>query len=703
MTLKEKLFQLEQFNSVLLKPLKGWDATGPMQQLGIKEGELSLTGSVLNSMGAERMKDIQYDFLKKNSNGIPLMFMHDVIHGYRTIYPINLGLAASFNLELIHSCAEMAAREAVVDGVNVTFAPMVDLARDARWGRVMETSGEDTYLTSIIAKTTVDGYKKGGVATCVKHLAAYGAAEAGKDYSVADMSEYTMREYYLPAYKAAIDAGADMVMPSFNVLNGIPATGNKWLLTDVLRNEWGFDGVVVSDYAAVAELVAHGYAEDDKDAAYKAFSAGVDIEMCSANYVHYLEELLSEEKISEKQIDAAVLRVLNLKKKLGLFNNPYRYADYNRAEEIILCDDHREIARKAVEESCVLLKNDGILPFSKETKSVAVIGPHGNTGHVLGWWLCGGLAEETVTVCDGLRNYNENLEVCFERGCEGGLECTDESGISKAVESAKKCDAVVLCLGESENESGESNNKTYLDLPEVQYKLLNSVLEVNKNVVVLLFTGRPLAAVRLHRIAPAILNVWWPGTECGNAVANLLFGKVVPSGKLTMSFPYSSGQCPIYYNHFQSGRPAPKGRYDILHTTRYLDSPNEPLYPFGYGLSYTNFVYSEPILSANSLKRGESLEVSVTVINNGGYKAKEVVQLYIRDVCGSIVRPVKELKGFQKIVLEKGESKTVTFTITEDMLAFYGADGKRKAENGRFYIYIGTDSDVDTYKEFQLI
>ncbi len=702
MSLKEKIFQLEQFNSVLLKPLAGWDATGPMKDLKLAEEDLQYTGSVLNSTGAERMRDIQTEFLAKNEKKIPLAFMHDVIHGYRTIYPINLGLASSFNLDLMRDCAEMAATEAVLDGVNVTFAPMVDLARDARWGRVMETSGEDPYLNSQVAKVTVEGFKKGGIATCVKHFAAYGGALAGKDYAEVDMSEYALREYYLPAYKAAIDAGVDMVMPSFNVLNGIPATGNTWLMKDILREEWGFDGVIISDYGAIWELVAHGYAEDEKDAAYKALTAGVDVEMCSTMYAHNLEKLLQEGKITEAQIDKAVLRVLRLKEKLGLFEKPYRFADEKKADEIVLCDRHREIARKAAEESAVLLKNDGVLPLSKSTKTVAVIGPHGDTGHVLGWWLCGGLAEETVTVCDSLRRYKDDLTVRYAKGCEIGWDNTDECYISEAVELAKNSEAVVLCLGEKEEESGESNSKTNLDLPEIQYKLLEKILEVNQNVAVLLFTGRPLACTRLQAKAPAILNVWWPGTECGNAVANLLFGEVVPSGKITMSFPYSSGQCPIYYNHYRTGRPSPHGRYDILHATRYLDTPNEPLYPFGYGLSYSEFDYSAVELSSNVMKRGEEITASVTVTNTGKYKAKETVQLYIRDLAGSFVRPVKELKDFEKIELDAGESKKVAFTITEETLAFYGADMQKKAENGKFHVFIGGSSDVESYQEFEL-
>ena len=703
MSLREKIFQLEQFNSVLLKPLKGWDATGPMKNLGLTEEDLKATGSVLNSMGAERMKDIQTKFLEKNEKKIPLAFMHDVIHGYRTIYPINLGLACSFDLDLMRDLAEMAAKEAVLDGVNVTFAPMVDLARDARWGRVMETSGEDPYLNSLIAAATVEGFQKGGIATCVKHFAAYGGAVAGKDYAEVDMSEYTLREYYLPAYKAAIDAGADMVMPSFNLLNGIPATGNQWLLQDILRDEWGFDGVIVSDYAAISELIVHGYAEDEKDAAYKAMTAGVDVEMCSTMYAHNMEALLKEGKITEAQIDKAVMRVLRLKEKLGLFENPYRFADAKKAQEVILCEKHRDLARKAVEESAVLLKNDGILPLPKTTKSVAVIGPHGDTGHVLGWWLCGGLAEETVTVCDGLRGYGNNLNVRYAKGCEIGWNSTDERYIEEAVEFAKNSEAVVLCLGEKEEESGESNSKTNLDLPEIQYKLLKAVLAVNQNVVALLFTGRPLAITRLDKLAPAILNVWWPGTECGSAVANLLFGRAVPSGKITMTFPYSSGQCPIYYNHCRTGRPSPYGRYDIVHATRYLDTPNEPLYPFGYGLSYASFAYSDLELSADTMQSGDKITASVTVTNMGAYRAKETVQFYICDVAASVVRPVKELKGFEKIKLGAGESKKVSFVITEETLAFYGAGMRRSAEKGKFRIFIGANSTVTEYKEFQLL
>ena len=425
--------------------------------------------------------------------------------------------------------------------------------------------------------------------------------------------------------------------------------------------------------------------------------------MCSTLYAQNLEKLLEEGAINESKIDEAVLRVLSLKDKLGLFENPYRYANPEKTKELFLCEKHRDIARKAVEESAVLLKNNGVLPLREDTKSVAVIGPHGDTGHVLGWWLCGGLAEETVSVREGLQRYNRELVVRYAKGCECDWNSLDESGIAEAVRLAEISEAVVLCLGEREEESGESNSKTNLDLSQAQYKLLESVLEVNKNVVILLFTGRPLAITRLDRIAPAILNVWWPGTECGNAVANLLFGKVVPSGKVTMSFPYSAGQCPIYYNHYRTGRPSPYGRHDIVHSTRYIDTPNEPLYPFGYGLSYTEFEYSNLQLSSQTMARGSEIKATVTVKNIGAYKAKETVQLDICDLSGSFVRPVKELKGFQKIELDVGESRGLTFVITEEMLAFYGSDMKKKAESGKFYVFIGSNSAVTEYKEFQLL
>ena len=706
MTVKEKIYQLLMMNTLAYAGKKEENLTGPAAKLIFDKNYLFESGSALNSVGARRMIDIQKNYLENSKNKIPLIFTQDVIHGYRTLYPVNLAIASSFDTKLAHDCAQMAAKEASIDGVQVTFAPMVDLVRDPRWGRVMESSGEDPYLNCKMAKATVEGYQgdmgKYNIAACVKHFAAYGAAEGGRDYNCVDMGEPTLRNYYLPAYKAAIDAGVMTLMTSFNSLNGVPSAGNKWLVKDILRDEWGFDGVVISDYASFREMIVHGYAEDGKDAAYKAMEATGDIEMSSTNYPLYLEELISEGKISMEQLDKAVLRVLKLKDDLGLFDNPYRSTDVEEAEKIILCKEHRDLARYAAEESAVLLKNNGILPLKEDVSSVAVIGPLANTGEIFGNWHCGAKAEETITVLDGIKSIIGD-RAKYAKGCDIEITSTDESQIAKAVKLAKKSEKVVLCLGEHQFDSGESQCKAILELPEVQYKLLNEVLKVNKNVVVLLFTGRPLAIERLDAIAPAILNMWMPGTEGGNAAANLLFARSVPSGKITMSFPRVSGQCPIYYNSYNTGRP--KLQKDLVrekYTSSYLDVLNSPLYPFGYGMSYSTFEYSDKAIDKTIMTRGEKIIASVKVKNTGNYKCKEIVQLYIRDLVGSIVRPVKELKGFEKIELDIGEQKTVTFEIDEESLAFYGADLTKKAENGKFQVFIGASSDCEPFAEFEL-
>ena len=557
-----------------------------------------------------------------------------------------------------------------------------------------------------MAKATVEGFQgnmgKYNVAACVKHYAAYGAAEAGRDYNTVELGERTLREYYLPSYKAAVDAGVKTLMTSFNVVNGVPLTGNKWLVNDILRKEWGFDGAIITDYCAVREMVVHGYADCDKQAAEMAINTGIDIEMVSTTFPQYLEELIKEKKVTKKQIDKAVLRVLKLKEELGLFDNPYRATSVEEANEIILCKEHRDLARYAAEQSAVLLKNNNILPLSEDVSSVAVIGPLGNTGKIHGSWFCGGRAEDTVSVFDGIKDIIGD-RVKYAQGCDIALDSTDYSKIDEAVELAKNSEAVVLCIGEHQDDSGESNCKTKLEIPYVQYKLLFEILKVNKNVAVVLFTGRPLALERLEANAPAILNMWMPGTEGGSAAANLLFGRSVPSGKITMSFPRTVGQCPIYYNHYNTGRPKP---YDVgraVYTSAYIDSPNSPLYPFGYGLSYTTFEYSDHKISKEWMKEGETITASVKVKNTGKYKAKETVQLYVRDLYGSTVRPVKELKGFEKIELDVGEEKIVTFEITEETLAFYGADMKRKAEKGEFRVFIGTNSACKPFATFMLV
>ena len=710
MSLKEKIYHLEQITTATF--LTKWSTyhiiTGPDSKLKLDKDMIFDVGTSLNLVGAETMIDALSNFLDKSKFKRPPVFMQDIIHGHRTLYPINLAVAASFNRELAKELAAMAAKEASLDGVSVTFAPMVDLVRDPRWGRVMESSGEDPYLSSEMAKATVEGYQGDmgpyNIAACVKHYAAYGAAEAGRDYNTVDMSERTLREYYLPAYKAAVDAGVKMLMTAFNIVDGVPCVGNEHLLKDILRDEWGFDGVVISDYGAVQEMVVHGAAEDKKEAAYLAMKAGCDIEMMSSCYAEYLEELINEGKITVEMVDKSVLRILNLKEELGVFDKPYRSVNVEESKAVQLSPEHREKARRGAEESAVLLKNNGILPLDKNVSSIALIGPNANTGEIHGSWHCGGKAEETITVYEGIKNIVGD-KVSYAKGCHIEHDTTDTSLIDEAVELAKNSELVILCLGEHQEHSGEGNCRASIELPEVQYQLLDRVLEVNKNVVVVLFTGRPLAMSRLDAAAPAILNMWMPGTEGGNACARLLFGDVVPSGKITMTFPRVLGQCPIYYNYYTTGRPKlPEDDLNrVRFTSSYLDIPNSPLYPFGYGLSYTSFEYSDLTLSDTTMTKDGKLVASAKIKNTGKYKAKEAVQFYIRDVKGSCVRPVKELKGFEKIELDVGEEKTVSFEITEPMLRYWNQKLEHVSEKGQFQVFIGKDSTCAPFASFELV
>ena len=708
MTLDEKIYHLVQMTTMTYLKADGTDiVTGPNSTMKLDKEYIYDVGTLLNLVGAQTMIDAQTNFLKNSKKKIPPIFMQDVIHGHRTLYPVNLGIAASFDKQLAHDVAKMAAYEASLDGVSVAFAPMVDLVRDPRWGRVMESSGEDPYLNSEMAYATVKGFQGDmgphNVAACVKHYAAYGAAEAGRDYNTVDMSERTLRQYYLPPYKGAVDAGVKMVMTAFNIVDGVPCSANKHLIKDILREEWGFDGVVISDYSAYEEMRDHGYCANRKECAYLAMDATSDIEMMSPCYANHLKELVNEGKITEEQIDKAVLRILDLKNELGVLDNPYRSVNLEESKRVQVGPEHRALARYAAEESAVLLKNDGILPFSKDIKSVAVIGPNGNTGAIHGNWPCGGKIEETITVLEGVKNIVGD-RVKYAKGCNIEYDTTDESMIDEAVKLAAQVDAVILCLGEHQDYSGEGDSRTYIDIPDVQYKLLDRILEVNKNTAVALFAGRPLTISRLDEKAPAILDMWMPGTEGGNACANLIFGNAVPSGKITMTFPRVLGQVPIYYNAYMTGRP--KLEEDdfnrVRFTSSYLDMANSPLYPFGYGLSYTDFEYSDFKLSADTMQRGEALTASVKVKNTGKYKAKEVVQLYIRDLVGSVVRPVKELKGWEKIELDIGEEKTVEFTITEEMLKFWTKDMKFEAENGTFDVFIGKNSACHKFASFEL-
>ena len=710
MSLKDKIYCLEQITTATF--LTKWSTyeiiTGPNSKLKLDKDMIFDVGTSLNLVGAETMIDAQSNYLKNSKKKIPLSIMQDVIHGHRTLYPINLGIAASFDRSLAKEVAAMAAKEASLDGVSVTFAPMVDLVRDPRWGRVMESSGEDPYLNSEMAKATVEGYQgdmgKYNIAACVKHFAAYGAAEAGRDYNTVDMSERTLREYYLPAYKAAVDAGVKMVMTAFNIVDGVPCVGNKHLVKDILRDEWGFDGIVISDYGAFEEMIAHGACEDKKECALKAMEATCDIEMMSSCYAEYLEELMNEGKITEEQIDTSVLRILNLKEELGILDKPYRSVSVEESKAVQLSPEHRAIARRAAEESAVLLKNDGVLPFSKDVSDVAVIGPLGATGKIHGSWHCGGKAEETVSVLDGMKNLLGD-KVKYAQGCQIEYDSQDTSLIDEAVELARNSRCVVLCLGEHQDYSGEANCRANIELPEVQYKLLDRILEVNKNVAVALFTGRPLAISRLAKTAPAILNMWMPGTEGGNACANLIFGEAVPSGKITMTFPRVLGQCPIYYNYYMTGRPKlPENDFDrVLYTSSFIDVPNSPLYPFGYGLSYTSFEYSDLKLSGTEMNADGKLIASAKIKNTGTYAGKEAVQFYIRDVKGSCVRPVKELKGFEKLELGVGEEKTVSFEITEPMLRYWNQKLEHVSEKGEFEVFIGKDSTCSSFAKFKLV
>ena len=707
MTLKEKLYQLQQVNSDIFIKGDNMPITGPDFLLEFDENYKYEVSSVYNSIGAERNIKIQEEFLKNSKNKIPIAFMLDIIHGYRTIYPINLGLACSFDRELVKECCQMAAKEASVDGIHLTFSPMLDVSRDARWGRCMESCGEDTYLTCEMARKSVEGFQGDGgkytIGASVKHIAGYSAPMSGKDYDSSDISEYTLREVYLPPYKSAVMAGAMVAMPAQNAINGVPGNGNSFLLKDILRDEWGFDGVTISDYGSIENLVKHGFCENKDEATAIAFDAQIDMEMVSTCYISRISKLIDMGVISMEQVDTAVMRVLKLKEKLGLFENPFGCADIEEAKKILGCAEHREIAKRSANESAVLLKNESVLPFSKDVKTVAVIGPLGNEKKIVGSWYCAYNPDETVTVLEGIRSLLPDANVVFEKGCEIDLGCEDTSQIEKAVEVAKNADVVILCVGEDQMDSGESNCKAHLNLSFAQKELISSVCKSNKNTALVLFTGRPLVLTDIEKDAGAILNMFFPGTEGGNSVAELIFGECVPSGKLTMSFPRCEGQCPIYYNHHRTANLRTDDNKRILYESGYIDSPNSPLYPFGYGLSYTTFEYSDFKLSAYEMTENDCIFASVKVKNTGKYNAKETVQLYIRDMVGSVVRPIKELKGFEKIELLPNEEKTVEFKIDKKTLEFVRRDLTVGVEKGDFQVFIGKDSTCVPFDSFRLV
>ena len=717
MTLDEKIGQLNL-------PGSGDIVTGQASNSDIgkkiKEGKV---GGLFNIKSVEKIKAVQKVAVEGSRLKIPLLFGMDVIHGYETVFPIPLGLSCSWDMKAIERSAQIAASEASADGICWTFSPMVDIARDPRWGRIAEGNGEDAYLGSQIAKAMVKGYqgdlsKNNNIMACVKHYALYGAAEAGRDYNTTDMSLTRMYNEYLPPYKGAVDAGAGSVMASFNDVNGIPATANKFLMTDVLRKQWGFKGFVVTDYTGINEMEAHGLG-DLKTVSALALNAGIHMDMVGEGFLTTLKKSLSEGKVTQQQIDNACRLILEAKYKLGLFNNPYKYCDGNRSKTELFTDANRKDARQIAADCFVLLKNqNNILPL-KKAGTIAVIGPLGdNKENMPGTWSVAADFSKATSLLTGLKSVaGDKTKIVYAKGSNLDADAAFEERagmfgkalgrdnrpaneiIQEALNIAKDADVIVAALGESAEMTGESSSRSNLDIPEVQKDLLKALLKTGKPVVLVLFTGRPLTIKWENDNVPSILNVWFGGSEAGYAVADVLFGDVNPSGKLTTTWPQNVGQVPLYYNHKMTGRPLPEGQWFQKFRSNYLDVSNDPVYPFGYGLSYSSFSYSNIKLSSTSLKGNQVLTTSVAVTNTGKYDGKEIVQLYIHDVIGTNSRPVKELKGFQKIELKAGESKTVSFNITTNDLKFYTTDLKYDWEPGEFEIMIGGNSrDLKTGK-----
>ena len=721
MSLAEKIGQM---NQVIGSFYTGeFVATGPMADKGFTEENIGLAGSVIGVSGADAAKRIQKGYMEKHPHQIPLLFMLDVINGYRTVFPIPLGQGAAFEPELSMRCARMAAQEAAVSGVHVTFSPMADLVRDARWGRVMESTGEDPYLNSLYAVAMVRGYqgedlrKAGSVAACVKHFAGYGAPDAGRDYNTVELSEHTLRQFYLPAYEAGIQTGAALVMTAFNTIDGIPATGNRRLIRQILREEMGFDGVLISDWAAIEEMLCHGYCADRTQAAQRAVTAGVDVDMMSGVYAEQLMALVQDGKVPEALIDEAVMRILTLKNALGLFEAPFKDADEEKEKQIILCEEHRALAREAARKSFVLLKNEGVLPLS-DKKKTAYIGPYVNSRNLMGAWSITGETKDVATLREAVLEQRADTDAVFCCGCpmtdsgrklEGFLECTDEMVsaeeqqrmMDEAVEAAKACGQVVLLLGEDRRQSGEAASSAGIQIPGIQQELLDRVCAVCDQVAVVLFSGRPLDIRQIAEKAQAVLLAWMPGTEGARALVDVLSGRYSPSGKLPMSFPYCVGQVPVHYNEYPTGRPHVPGKDKDRFRSKYLDIPNSPLYPFGFGLTYTSFSVSPVVLDRDHMTKDEILTASVTVRNTGSVEGTETVQLYIRDIAASVVRPVKELKGFCKVTLQPDEQQNVRFFITEKELCFLTENGRWESEPGAFEVFIGTSSLADAPARFE--
>jgi beta-glucosidase len=694
MTLAEKIGQLNQYNG-------DWTATGPVTtDVGnkldaIKRGEV---GSILNITGVQHTRVFQ-DAAMQSRLKIPLLFGQDVIHGYSVTFPIPLAEAASWDLAAIERSARVAATEAAAGGVHWTFAPMVDIARDPRWGRVMEGAGEDPYLGSLIATARVKGFQGKGlgnldaVMACAKHFTAYGAAIGGRDYNSVDMSLRTLWEVYLPPFKAAADAGAATFMNSFNDLNGTPASANRYLQRDILKGKWGFKGFVVSDWGSIGEMINHGYSKDNYEAAGQAINAGNDMDMESRSYIKNLAKLVADKKVSEKVIDEAVGRILTKKYEMGLFADPYRFSDADREKRVINTRENIDAARDVARKSIVLLKNQNqVLPLSKNLKSIAIIGPQAKLKKEMkGFWAMDvGNEDEIVSFYEGMQQHAGNTKLLYAKGCD--ITDTSRAGFNEAYQTAMRSDVVIMAMGERFDMTGEAKSRSNIQLPGVQEDLIKTIMATGKPVVVLLMAGRPMVFNWTADHVPAILYTWWLGNQAGNAIADVLYGNYNPGAKLPITFPRSEGQIPIYYNHYNTGRPA-RNDNDVNYTSSYIDLPNSPKYAFGHGLSYTTFAYSNLKFSKKSMLKNESITVSFDLQNSGKVAGEEVAQFYLRDMVSQPVRPIKELKGFQKIMLQPGETKTVTFTINKEKLAFYNEQLERITQPGDFRLMIGSASD----------
>ncbi len=707
MTIEEKAGQLNQLN--------GGEFTGPAkndpgQMAKMKQVKEGKVGSMLNVTGVVETSAIQKIAMEESRLGIPMLFALDVIHGYSTIFPIPLAEACSWDLPAIEKNSSIAAKEAAAAGIHWTFAPMCDIGNDIRWGRVMEGAGEDPYYGGLVAASRVRGFQgklddDAHLLACIKHFAGYGAVESGREYNLTDFSRPALWNKYLPPYKAAVDAGAATLMNGFNVLDGVPVSGSSFLINDILKARWGFKGLLVSDWGSFSEMISWGHAEDDKDAAMKALNAGSMMDMQSQTVIRFLPELVKEGKVSMQAVDEAVMRTLEIKFRLGLFDQPYKFSNPEREKKMLFTQENRSIARDAARKSIVLLKNEKqTLPILPTVKKLALIGAFADSkDDMFDFWIAKGESKNAVSVLEGIKaGFEPNAVVSFSKGynIDG---TTSEILIKEAVEKASLAEVILVNIGISGKMAGEDRALANPAIPEAQIQLLKALQKTGKPIVAIVTSGRPLILTEVQPLVSSIVQCWILGTETGSAIADVLSGQFNPSGKTVMTFPYAVGQIPVYYNHFKTGRPLPsEPDGDMSWKSRYRDIPNEPLYPFGYGLSYTNFTYSDFKLSSSSGSKGGTLIASVNITNSGNFDGEEVVQLYIRDLAASIIRPVKELKGFQKIKLKKGEKSTVQFTLTDNEFSFFNADGMTKLEPGRFHIFVGTDSKNTQKLDFDL-